>query len=403
MRNRLSTVLVSIGILFLLFGLLWWLVAVKRLVLYEDSQEYEVIAIARVDRHAAMHGLLSYSPPQTYEYTMRSVVRSRDEDYTSSRAVMAEDVEVEGATASDPLDLERANVYVMDRRTCENLKSAHSGSDGHPVDRSGSWYLNFPLGTGRENYNMFDNDVASSFAVSYREESRQNDLKAYVFSGSFRHRPMVDYRAEAYGLPRYTTFGAIKQELEAAGIPLEEIIESAYSSLTPEERETIESYPDDLMVRLEYTVKKGWEAAVDPTTGTIVKVIDDRTSIFVNTDVAEFLPLLEILASHAEDPLVSRYLSQVDQLKIMEPKLLYEISASWNDATTEERVDYANSRKKPIRFTRYYTTYASLLLGAIAFIAGLVIRRERQHSAGKEDGGPVELPRESAPRSKRGD
>lgn len=386
-RNSISRILVVVGIALLLFAILWWVLAVKRLVRYPSGVDLSVVAEGSVERLADKHGLLKYEPPQKAAIELAGTVASVDEEYTSSTAVVSQHIRCRAEPLPGGIDLDDENVYVLDRRDCINKKSPLSKSTGTVVDRSGSWSVNFPLGTDKKSYNVFNNDVASSFAVRFAREDTVDGVKAYVFKGSFRHRPMVDYRVKARGLPGATTYGDIKRELEAAGIPIDALLLAASGTLTEKEKAAIRSFPDDLSVGLGYMVEYSWEAAVEPVTGTIVDVKRDETRIFVNTDVKTLLPLFELLANHAEDPLVVRYLSQLDQQKVLEHKEIYRISTSWKRDSAARMADYANGRIGPIRFTKDYTTYLFLSLGAVLVIGGLVLRRERHLRPHRPDRG----------------
>lgn len=376
-RNNIAQILVIIGIALLLFAILWWVLAVKRLVRYPSGVDLSVVAKVSVERLAGTHGLLKYDPAQKAEIELESSLAAVDDEYTSGTAVVAELAKGGAGDLPGGINLDDDNTYVMDRGDCINKSSRLSKSSGSAVDRAGSWSVNFPLGTGKKGYNLFNNDAASSFAVSFVREDTVNRVKVYLFAGSARHRPMVDYRARAMGLPDSTTYGAIKKELAEGGIPIDAMIRAASGSLTEQEKEIIDSFPEDLPVGLDYTVKSNWEAAVEPVTGTIVDVRRDETSIFVNTDVKTLLPLFEILASHAEDPLVVRYLSQLDQQKVLEPKEIFRIVSSYTRESAARMTDYANGRIGPVRFVKGYMTYLFLILGAVFVIGGFVLRRER--------------------------
>lgn len=377
-RNSISRVLVLVGIVLLLFGILWWVLAVNRLVRYPSSVDLTMLSEGTVERLAARHGLLPYDPPEKAELELENIVFSINEGYTSSTAEVAENSKCLSGPLPGGIELDDQNVYVIDRRDCINRKSPRSTSAGTVVDRSGSWTVNFPLGTDRTSYNVFNNDVGSSFAVNFVKEDTVNGVKAYVFEGSFRHRPMVDHRVEAMGLPEATTYGDIKKELESAGIPIDALLQTASGTLTAEERATIDSFTDDLPVRLDYMVEYAWEAAVEPVTGSIINVSSDETRVFVNSDVKTFLPLFEVLANHAEDPLVVQYLSQLDQQKVLEPKELFRIRTSWTENTSDRMAESANGRIGPIRFIKDYMTYLFLILGAVMVTGGLVLRSERR-------------------------
>jgi len=374
-RDIISWILIIIGIAILLFAMLWWTLAVKRLIRYPSGVDLSVACDGTIEQLTGKHGLDTLSPSRREDLELSVKLASVDSEYTSQAAVLDQET-TRLSTADLGLEMGDSDTYVIDRGDCANIKSDLSRSSGTVVDRSGSWSVNFPLGTEKESYNVFNNDVASSFAVNFLKENKIENIGVYVFDGSFRHRPMVDYRVEARGLPATTTFGELKAEIEAMGVPLDQMLSEAYRTLTPEEKEAISAFPDDREIELEYTAKHSLEIAVEPVTGTVVD-IDSETSIYVNTNVRAFLPLLEILAGHSEDPLVLQYMSQIDQQKVLEPKEIYRVSYGWTPESVLEMIDHANSRIGPIRFARDVLTAMMLVLGAVCLIAGLVLRRER--------------------------
>ncbi len=388
-RDIISWILIIAGIAILLFAMLWWTIAVKRLIRYPSGVDHSVECEGTIEQLAGKHGLDAMSPPGKEDLELSVKLTSVDGEYTSQAAVL--DQETTRLSAADlGLEMGDSDTYVIDRGDCANIKSDLSRSSGTVVDRSGSWTVNFPLGTGKESYNVFNNDVASSFAVSFSKEEKIDAIGVYVFGGSFRHRPMVDYRVEARGLPATTTFGELKTEIEAMGIPLDRMLSEAYRTLTDEEKEAFSKFPDDREIELEYTVKHSLEVAVEPVTGTVVDIVGE-TCIYVNTNVRAFLPLLEILAEHSEDPLVLQYMSQIDQQKILEPKEIYRVGYSWTPESVLEMTNYANSRIGPIRFVRDVVTVMMLVLGAASLVAGLVVRKERpvRVDGGEDDAGPA--------------
>ncbi|MFH1149177.1 MAG: porin PorA family protein [Actinomycetota bacterium] len=388
-RNAIGNTLVLIGVAMLIFAVLWWGVAIKRIVVFPRGYDLSFRAEATVTRLAEKHGLLRITPAQTGRVPLDRRLSSMNGDYHGDIAVVEEVIEADGQ-APFGLNLDERNIYVMDRRSCENMSSTLSTSSGEVVDRSGSWYVNFPFGAGRDSRNLFDNDVASAFAVNFEKKDVINGVGVYLFKGSHGHRPMVDYEVRAIGLPTETTFGEIKGELAAAGIPIDTLVRSASSNLTPEERQTFAQFPDSRPIALEYSVKLEWEGAVEPVTGTIVKIGRCRRSVYVNTEVRTFLPLFEILARHAEDPQVLQYLSQVEQQRLLEPKELYRIDYGWTDAQAAQATEYAGSRIGPMRFVQDYMVTLFLLLGAGFFLGGFIVRRKEHMRTTHDAAGPDE-------------
>jgi hypothetical protein len=243
--------------------------------------------------------------------------------------------------------------------------------------------LNFPLGTKKESRNIFDNDTGSAFAAQYVKNSRAEGVDTYLFRGSHGFRPLLGYMVEEMGLPSETTFGELKAELLAMGLPLDEMVRNASPGLTSEERSAFAQFPDSRTISLDYSTKKEWEADVEPVTGTIVNLKKSVTHVYVNTDVRTFLPLLEILANRSEDPGVLQYLSQVDQQSLTEPKELYRIEYRWTEEAVRAATDYAGPRVSPMRFVSSYLMTMMLLLGAACFVGGFVVRRKERHAAAR--------------------
>lgn len=393
-RTAIGSILFLIGLGLLIFAMLWYFLGIRRLAVFPSGFDHTLECEGTVTKLTGKHGLLALSPPQKEPVSFSQRFSSLDADYRANVAEVEEVVKSEGVVPFG-LELDSRNVYVMSRRDCENLESNQSSSGGVVVDRTGSWYVNFPIGTKKESRNVFNNDVASAFAVNYVKTGKVNGVGVYVFRGSMDHRPVVDYRAKAMGLPTTTTFGDLKRELAERGLPLDNMIRAAYRSLTPEERSTFAGFPDSRPIELRYTEKTEWAAEVEPVTGTIVKVDRCLKRLYVNTDVATFLPLFEILANHSEDAIVSRYLSQVDQQKLLEPKEIYRIEYSWTGGAVKEMTDFAGKRVSPMRFIKDYMMTTMLLIGAAFFVVGLAVRRkEHRREQGNDDHPPPRLKRE---------
>ncbi len=379
-RNAVGNILVLAGVGMVLFALLWWGVAVRRIAVFPSGFDLETPSEGTVTRLAAKHGMLMLSPGQKEEFGLGRSLSSMDGDYRSDIAVVQETIKAEGP-APFGLDLSQQNVYVMNRRSCENVESSMSTTAGEVVDRSGSWSINFPFGAKKESRNIFDNCVGSSFSVHYVRPSSADGVATYLFRGSHGFRPLLGYVAESMGLPPQTTYGELKAELLAMGLPVDELVRNASPGLTAEERAAFEQFPDSRTVSLNYSAKTEWEAEVEPVTGTIVNLRNSVTHIYVNTDVQTFLPLFEILANRSEDPAVLQYLSQVDQQKLTEPKELYRVEYRWTTRAVRNATDYAGPRVAPMRFVTSYLMTMMLLLGAAFFVGGFVVRRKEHRSA----------------------
>ncbi len=205
-RNAIGNTLVLAGVAMVIFAMLWWGLAVRRIVVFPAGFELSTPCEGTVERRAGKHGMLKLTPAQKQEFRVARTLTSLDGDYRRDIAVVQETVKPLGE-APFGLNLAERNIYVMNRRSCENLRSGMSTSAGQVVDRSGSWYVNFPFSAGRQSRNVFDNTTGSAFAVNYEREGVSNRVRTYIFRGSHGFRPLLDYQAAAMGLPTVTTFG----------------------------------------------------------------------------------------------------------------------------------------------------------------------------------------------------
>lgn len=383
-RNATGVIMVLAGIAMVIFALLWWGIAVRRIVVFPSVFDLQTGLEGSVEKLAGKHGMLKLSPGQKQEFTGSRTVTSMDADYRGNVAVVRESIRLP-AQAPFGLNLSGNNTYVMNRRSCENVRSAMSMTGREVVDRSGSWYINFPFSTGKESRNLFDNNSGSAFSAHFVREGRVNGVTTYLFRGSHGFRPLLDYVASDMGLPSETTFGELKAELAAMGLPIDRMVAEASPPLTAQERDAFAQFPDSRVVSLVYSTKAEWEAQVEPVTGTVVDVRRAATRIYVNTDLKTFLPLFEILARRSEQPSVMRYLSQADQQKIIEQKEIYRIEYGWTEEGVRAATDYAGPRVYPMRFVRSYMMTMMLLLGAAFFVIGFVIRRKEHHSPAHEE------------------
>ena len=87
-------------------------------------------------------------------------IRSLGDESGSSRVVVEETITQQ---AGDLVDATQTNVYVMDRRTLQNVADdrAYAFDPSNVVDRSGAYRLNLPFDTSSDaTYAIYKNEIA---------------------------------------------------------------------------------------------------------------------------------------------------------------------------------------------------------------------------------------------------
>lgn len=386
-RDIAGTVFAAVGAVFLIFGLVWWSFGIKTLVKFPEGFERKVHFQGKYTRFSMTHGIQRLPKHEISRYSGEIRFKSDDGKYSKKAAVLLELIKVEEYFSAPGMLLGLENRYVFDRIDARGIKSRLSTSGGRVVDRTGTVYPVFPVGTAETSYEVFCSDTDSSFPVSFKDKLKRFGLNVFRFSGGFRGRPLVESSLRVRRLPRWTTFGSLKVELAGAGVPVDEMVRSAYPRLTEKEKATLASFSDSRKIRLNYSADVEWEAIVEPVSGAIVEVVKNEMDIYVNPDAGALMPLLQIFASRSDDPVVARYMSQVQQQEILAPKKLCKIEEKWSGRSVEAMVKKARLRKVPILIVKKYVLYGSILFGAAVLFAGLLIKRERRHhNAGYREG-----------------
>ena len=105
--------------------------------------------------------------------------------------------------AGDLVDATQTNVYVMDRRTLQNVADdrAYAFDPSNVVDRSGTYRLNLPFDTSSgSTYPIYKNEIATTYEMHANTTTPTTDeagLHLHNFTGSATEVPLDDaYLAE---------------------------------------------------------------------------------------------------------------------------------------------------------------------------------------------------------------
>ena len=150
---------------FVASALLWWVFAVPTFVKYptdlDVTPRYEGTFTLFVDRTTAA----PLATPLRVPLEIERHIRALDKESGSSRVVVEETIR---QTAGDLVDTTQTNVYVMDRRSMQNVADdrAYAFDPSNVVDRSGAYRLNLPFDTSSDStYTIYKNEIATTYEM----------------------------------------------------------------------------------------------------------------------------------------------------------------------------------------------------------------------------------------------
>ena len=209
-------------------------------------------------------------------------IRSLGAESGSSRVVVEETIT---QTAGDLVDATQTNVYVMDRRTLQNVADdrAYAFDPSNVVDRSGAYRLNLPFDTSSDStYPIYKNEIATTYEMHASTTAPTTDeagLHLHNFTGSATEVPLDDaYLAElnkVVPLPESMTLDQLKPQLKAAGLDVDAVLAAVAPVITPEDLATLAQIAAK-PIPLQYVLSFEGTAAVETTTGAEVDVGADR-------------------------------------------------------------------------------------------------------------------------------
>src|SRR5262245_29563345 len=167
----------------------------------------------------------------------------------SSRVVVRETIH---EVARGLLDVTQTNQYVMDRSSVENVADhrAFAFEPANAVDRSGSYRLNLPFGTSRDNtYDVYKNEIARTYRLVGDTRTPTSDVEGLHlsnFTARVDEAPLIRaYLTEvgkAVPLPASLSLDQMKPQLLAAGIDVDALLKALTPVLTPGDAATLSRF-----------------------------------------------------------------------------------------------------------------------------------------------------------------
>ena len=225
----------------------------------------------------------------------------------SSRVVVRETIhEVAGGL----LDVTQTNQYVMDRSSVENVADdrAFAFEPANVVDRSGSYRLNLPFGTSRDNtYDVYKNEIARTYRLVGDTRTPTSDVEGLHLSNFTARvdeaplsRAYLTELGKAVPLPASLSLDQMKPQLLAAGIDVDALLMALTPVLTPRDAATLSRFAAQ-PIPLTYVLSFRGNAAVEPVTGAEVRVSVSE-SVGARPDLTSLPALQGVLSQYPGVP-----------------------------------------------------------------------------------------------------
>ncbi len=372
MKGVASKILIVLGILLVVASILWWAIAVNVMVKFPTG----------VDSAPVYEGdVLIYLNPLNNEFLKEplkaplSIVReikSVDDLYTSDRAVVEERITqtigIPGAAA-----IIDESGYVLDRKSMENVSdSANSWAyeRGNVVDRSGTYYINFPFDLSKDKtYKVSDNKSGSSYEIAVEKDGEEEDLeglRVYNFRGELPLSPAVQAYVKHMEYPEEIDFEKLKAIMEAKGMDVNALMALLQSALSPEELQFLQAglaRP----IKLRYFYYTSGRASLEPRTGSIIRLRDVIEGVKVAPDLDQLLQLLDKYSGN------EKMAAAIKSIKEMEPQPVYEARYSQTEESIKEAAAEASDNINKINWVKVYVPWILLIVGAALLVGGLLM------------------------------
>ncbi len=308
MKGTLSKVLIVIGVILIVAAILWWAIAVNLLVKFPSDVNVTPIYEGDVDVYQDLLTGQLVKQPTNFPLSIERHYESVSDEYDSSKAVVIESITQKIEVPLAPVEEVDTSQYVIDRKTIENVDDPRSWAfqPRFPVNRAGSFYLSFPMDLDKDkDYPIYENKVAGTYPMTKQTEEDEQDLeglKVYLFEGALEPTKVTaDYLEYVNSgspgqYPTTLSFDGLKAMITADGVSLDPYLALLNATLTPEELAKLNeviSKPIDLTYKF-YT---GGKVAIEPKTGSIIRLYDVTEGFMVEPEAGALFETLQTLLS----------------------------------------------------------------------------------------------------------
>jgi hypothetical protein len=375
-------VVLPIGAAFVVLALLWWAFAVPALVKYptdlDVTPRYEGTFTLFVDPASAVPLATPTEVPLEIERRIRAV----GAESGSSRVVVEESIT---QRAGDLIDATQKNVYVMDRRTMQNVRDdrAYAFDPADMVDRSDTYRLNLPFHTSSgSTYAIYKNEVGTSYemrASTTKPTTDEAGLHLHNFTGSATEVPLADaYRAEldkVVTLPESLTLDQLKPQLKALGLDVDATLAAVAPVISPEDLAALARIAAK-PIPLQYVLSFEGTAAIETTTGAEVDV---GASEWVGAKpvLADITALQAIVAHYPDVPAAVTAGDALAALRSAPATGLFEYEYQQTSASVADIASEVKALRNQIRLAEMYVPFGLFGVAGLSVVVGALVFMRR--------------------------
>ncbi|WP_322778163.1 porin PorA family protein [Frankia sp. Cas4] len=294
--RRISKLLVTIGVFFLVIAGAWRFVAPGQLVKYPDDLDKTVYATGTLTLYADPATAAPQPSPTPFPLDIKRRVHVV-ESSTSKVVVQEDDVEKIGPLPEQNF-LQR---YVIDRSSLKNLaeERAYAYTAQNKIDRSPNYSINLPFDAGDGPYSIWKNEVGAPYPFRQDGPSVERaGLTLRPMHGRLEKAPVQGYyidQLRSQGIPRQLTLQQLSPQLKAQGLDPQQFATQVLPQLSAADQAEIVSVISQ-PISLNYLLDVDTRLLVEPRTGAIVSLDRINQTIYAQPDLAGIGRIQTILA-----------------------------------------------------------------------------------------------------------
>jgi hypothetical protein len=363
-------------------AVLWWAFAVPALVKYptdlDVTPRYDGMFTLFVDPATAA----PLASPTSVPLDIQRHVRALGDESGASRVVVEETVRL---TAGDIVDLTQNNVYVMDRRTLQNVadQRAYAFEPSNVVDRSGAYRLNLPFHTPPDaTYDIYKNEIGTTYASrpdATEPTADRAGLRLHNFTASASEVPLdAAYLAElrkAVPLPESLTLDQLKPQLLRAGIDVDAVLAAVGPVITAEDLTTLAQIAAK-PIPLQYVLSFDGRVGVETTTGAEVDV-DATEAVGAKPVLADLATLQAIVAHYPDVPEAVAAGAALTALSSAAAVPLFEYHYQQTPASVADIAGEVSSLRDQMRLAERYVPVGLVVAAVVTLVVAALLGRRR--------------------------
>lgn len=397
-KRRFPRGALALAALFIAVAALWWALLVPALVKYPTDVDVTPRYEGRFTFYVDPATTAARATPLEVPLDIDRHIRSLGDESGSSRVVVEETIR---QRAGDLLDATQTNVYVMDRRSLQNLADdrAYAFEPSNVVDRSGAYRVNLPFHTSSDStYPIYKNETATTYEMHARASAPHTDeagLHLRNFAGSAREVPLdAAYLAEldkSVTLPTSMTLDQLAPRLKALGLDVDATLAAIAPVITPEDLATL-SRVAAKPIPLQYVLSFEGTAAIETTTGAEVDV-GAHEWVGVKPVLTDVAALRTVIAHYPDVPEAAAAGDALAALSAAPATKLFEYRYQQTRASVADIAGEVASMRNQIRLAEWYVPLALLGAAALSLAVGaFVYSRRRGPATGVPTTSPVVSP-----------